>query len=157
MINVEMAKDIQDFSPKVIAFLNRRQLICLAVGCAYALPIGLNAPLLIGGGDSEWTTRITLIVILLMPAIACGWVRMYGMPLEIFLIQCVMPMMLRPGKRLYHTETAMDRFDPDPAITFEQAMTAAAETEKKKSRRQKKEELEKRKRYQGISADRRTA
>lgn len=159
MIEVEMTKDLRDFSPKVIAFLDRRQLICVAIGCAYSIPIGRVIPLpteLSGSGSmNDITARIALIVLLMSPAIACGWVKMYGMPLEVFVIHCILPILTRPATRLYRTETVMDEYSPDPAETY--STEAIQEKEKKMNRAQKRAEQNKRAKYGAVPSMQRWA
>ena len=108
MIQVEMSKDIHDFSPKVIAMLDKRQLLFLGASCTYGVPIMLMATSL------PIEIRIGLAALLMLPVAACGWVKMYGMPLEKFILHLIVNRYMTPEKRPYVTEIQFEYPDPDP-------------------------------------------
>lgn len=110
MIQVEMNKDIRDFSPKVISIFDKRQLICVGLSALYGVPIMLYATSL------DIYTRITLATVLMTPVIACGWVKMYGMPLERFFLHIIRNYWLTPTKRKYRTENTFSFISPDDTV-----------------------------------------
>ena len=78
MIQIEMSKDINDFSPKIISIFDKRQLVCVGLASAYGLPIVVNLT------SVDIYTRLTIAIVLMFPVLMCGWVRLYGMYLEKF-------------------------------------------------------------------------
>ena len=114
MIEVEMSKDIQDFSPKVIAFFDKRQLVC--VGLAGLV----GAAVYSATGFLSIDIRFTLVLLLAAPIAACGWVKLFGMPLDIFFLRCMLPIMMSPQKRKYVSENTYSYLDDDPMPTKEQ-------------------------------------
>lgn len=98
MIEMEMSTDVKEYSPKIVAFLSKRQVACLAIGLSYGLPLFFAMK------NVDMNLRATICTILMMPPIACGWIKMYGMPLEVFIFKCVIPLLTKPNKRKYMTE-----------------------------------------------------
>ena len=105
MIQVEMNGDIHDFSPKIISIFDKRQLACLGIALLCGSPVILYA-----GGDP--LTRALAAGLLMMPAIACGWVKMYGMPLERFLLHILRHHLLSSPLRKYRTENNLAFLSP---------------------------------------------
>ncbi|MDO4647076.1 MAG: PrgI family protein [Eubacteriales bacterium] len=101
MISVEMPRDVREFEPKVIAGFTTRQLICIGALCLYDIPIALLLP-----GDIM--IKLIVAIILAVPAVLCGWVKLFGMPFEKFLLQILIPTMFNPSIRRYRTENAFD-------------------------------------------------
>lgn len=93
-----MSKDIKEFTPHIIGPFTRRQVICIAIACAYGIPVIMLLPI------GDLTIRFMLGVVIMAPVVACGWVRPYNMPLEIFLAQVLKEMLLIPRKRKYVAE-----------------------------------------------------
>ena len=110
MIQVEMSKDIHDFSPKVIGMFDRRQLVCLLIAGLYGLPAFMLTSFL----PIEF--RLTLVTVLVFPTLACGWVKMYGMPLEKFAIHVFKFKFINPQKRKYATRNTFNYLSPQPAV-----------------------------------------
>lgn len=108
MIEIEMSKDIQDYEPKVVSVFSKRQIICLGIAAAYAVP------LFFAMSGLEITTRATIAVLAAAPAIACGYVKLYGLPLEQFFIRCILKQMLVPMKRKYKTVNEYDYLLDEP-------------------------------------------
>lgn len=109
MIQIEMSKDINDFSPKIISVFDGRQLKCIGIALSYGVPFALYM-------DSiEITTRWTIAIVLMAPVFMCGWVKLYGMPLERFVWHIIRTRILAPPKRYYATKNSFDYFaPPDP-------------------------------------------
>lgn len=132
MIEMEMSRDIQDFSPKVISFLNKRQVVCLLIGGAYSIPAFFAMDGL------EITLKVTIMTILMTPAIACGWIKMYGMPLEKFFKKCIFPMFLSPRKRKYITKDTFGFEDPEKEkerlVTFKEIPQKKLKRKERKKR-----------------------
>lgn len=112
MIEVEMSKDIKDFSPKIISIFDKRQLVCLGIATVLGWPVFLAIK------DKGWDMTISCTIIALVVAfpLACGWVKMYGLPLEVFLLTCIVPMLFSPTKRKYKTVNSWEYLDPQPPI-----------------------------------------
>lgn len=97
MIEVQMSKDIRDYEPKVMGPFTRRQLICVGIGCAVGIPIGLSLPF------SELLFKVIAAVCIVVPIAMCGWVSLYGMHLEQFALYIIRHKYLTPTVRKYRT------------------------------------------------------
>lgn len=128
MIQVEMSKDISDFSPKIISVFDKRQLVCVGISCAYGIPIILYADFL------DFYTRFTVAVVLMFPVLACGWLKLYGMTLEQFALHIIKTRVLSPTERAYVTENSYAYLDP----TGKDPVKPGAAKPKKRKRKQRK-------------------
>lgn len=128
MIEIEMSKDIHDYEPRVVGMFTVRQIVCLCISAAYAVPLFM----ILGWFGLSMTTRATIAILLAAPGIACGYVKLYGMPLEKFFVSCVLPQLLFPTKRKYVTENTLDYLTRDDK----------KEAPKKKLTRKQKKELQ---------------
>lgn len=129
MFKVPMTRDIKDFSPKVISIFNKRQLICSAIALSYGFPVIMYARGL------ELNTRMTLATILMLPVLACGWIRVYGMPLERFALLVIVNHLLTPTRRMYATENTLDYVRKDKVVLFRGAKRKKMTWKEKKVRR----------------------
>ena len=129
MFKVPMTRDIKDFSPKVISILNKRELICAAIALTYGFPVIMYARGL------ELNTRMTLATILMLPVLACGWIRVYGMPLERFALLVIVNHLLTPTRRMYATENTLDYVRKDKVVLFRGAKRKKMTWKEKKVRR----------------------
>ena len=131
MIEMEMSRDIQDYSPKVVSIFNRRQLICVSIAAAYGLPLFFAL------GDMDLTLKMSIVAVLVTPPIACGWVEMYGLPLERFFTRCIIPMWFSPRKRKYITKNPYGFLGPDAAkpVTFKDIPKKKLRRKERKARR----------------------
>ena len=109
MIEVEMSKDIRDFQTKLIGPFTKRQLICIVIGLAYGVPLFF----IFGSTGMDIVLRVLIPVILMTPTIACGWVNLYGMPLEKFMVHIIKTVFFRPKRRLYQIENVYLMIDKD--------------------------------------------
>ena len=133
MIQIEMSKDINDFSPKIISIFDKRQLICLGISCSYGIPIMLYAT----GLDIE--TRITVAVLLMFPVLMCGWVKLYGMYLERFAWHILRKRILTPSTRYYKTENTYGYIDPTKPTAVKPALEKPIRRNRKEKRKYKEE------------------
>lgn len=101
MVEVEMSKDIRAYEPKIIASLSLRQLIGIAVGVVLAVPVLLFLPI-------DMTFRIILAILVAAPGIACGFLRFYEMPCEVFFLKVFIPFYFGNVHRKYITESEYD-------------------------------------------------
>ena len=129
MLKVPMTTDIKDFSPKVISIFNKRQLICSAIAFSYGFPIIMYAKAL------SLNTRMTLATLLMLPVLACGWIKAYGMPLERFALLVLVNHVLTPTRRMYATENTHDYLCRDSTIRFRDAKRKKQTWKEKKARR----------------------
>ena len=129
MFKVPMTRDIKDFSPKVISIFNKRQLICSAIALSYGFPVIMYARGL------ELNTRMTLATILMLPVLACGWIRVYGIPLERFALLVIVNHLLTPTRRMYATENTLDYVRKDKVVLFRGAKRKKMTWKEKKVRR----------------------
>ncbi len=96
MIEIEMSKDIKTHTVKVMGPFSVRQIVCLAIACAYGVPLFFILPIATG-------PKILIVMVLMAPVIACGWVRPFGIPLEVFAAKAFKSW-LSPVKRKYQTK-----------------------------------------------------
>lgn len=101
MVEVEMTKDIRDYEPKLFGLVTGRQIILLAVGCAYSIPLAMIIP-------TDFATKCMIAVLALTPMFLLGWVEVYGMKMEKFLLQIIRYTVLTPSKRKYKVDTSRD-------------------------------------------------
>lgn len=143
MIEIEMSKDIRDFSPKLIGIFDARQLVCLGIASAYGIPLTF---LLLKTLEMDISLALTIVVIAMSPPIACGYVKLYGLHLDVFLLKCVLPMYIAPAKRRYKTVNRYAYLDPEkskivsdqknkkpPKLTKQAAKKRKADLEKYKA------------------------
>ena len=130
MFKVPMTRDIKDFSPKAISIFNKRQLICSPIALSYGFPIIMYAK------SMELNTRMTFATILMLPVLACGWIKVYGMPLEKFALIVLTNHVLTPTRRMYATENTLDYLVEDGVVRFRDAKRKKMTWKEKKVRRQ---------------------
>lgn len=102
MVEVEMTKDIHDYEPKLLGLVTTRQLICLVIGAAYTLPTLMSIPV------SDISMLAIIGVVMLMPMIAVGWIKIYGMNMEAFVVTALEPLLLCPTNRKYETQNSTE-------------------------------------------------
>lgn len=123
MIEIRINKDIGNYEPKVISFLNKRQVIC----CAIALPFCFYFYF----GTTGFLSRDMAGFLAFLPAILAGlfgWLSPYGLPMEQFLKVVFLDMVLAPASRIYITENRHEK-----AL----GMLEAAETSGKQQKKSK--------------------
>ena len=98
MLEIKMSRDIREFSPKVLGPFDKRQIVVLAISIFTGVPIFL----LLGALPLQFKLIVSLIVVL--PILLCGWVKMFGMPLEVFVFKFIIPTIFNPRKKVYITE-----------------------------------------------------
>lgn len=102
MIDAEMTRDIREYEPKLFNLITVRQLVLLVIGFAIAIPLVLFLPI------KDITYRIIIGTVAMSPMIACGWVTVYGMKLERFILQIIKTAFLMPKTRKYKPEGTVD-------------------------------------------------
>ena len=97
MIEVETSKDIKQHDPRVIGPLTFRQLVCVFVAAFPAVLIIRFLPF-------SLLTRMIIAIVLTSPIIACGWCRIYGLPLEKYLLIVLKNKTTKSKKRIFASE-----------------------------------------------------
>lgn len=92
MIEVEMNDDIRKTKAKVFGKFDLRQLICIILAASYSIPIAIYLPF-------DITLKIVLGVLLAVPVVMCGWIRLNKEPFEIVLIRYIYKHFLTPSWR----------------------------------------------------------
>lgn len=100
MIEVEMSKDIREYTPKIFWVLTKQQLKCYTIALAYGIPLFLFIL-----SNMDITTRIMITAIAMAPVIACGYCPAYGMNLDQFFIMTLKNKLFTPIKRK-HTSSS---------------------------------------------------
>ena len=106
MIELEMSKDIKAHEPKVIGMFTTRQLVCLGIAAAYAVPLGFLLPFSI-------MTNILVAIGFAAPVILCGWIKVGGLPLEKMVLKAIKSKMYAE-KRNYITINTYEELLQDP-------------------------------------------
>lgn len=94
MINVMMTDDIRKYETKSFGPFTTRQVVCIGLALLYSVPIGVATPFALD-------TKIMLIVILAMPMVMAGYLKLDGMKFEVLLIRMLYVMVLTPRHRKY--------------------------------------------------------
>lgn len=98
-----MSRDIREFSPKVLGPFDKKQLIVLTISIFTGVPLFL----LMGSLPLQFKLLVSIIVVL--PILLCGWVKMFGMPLEVFVFKFIIPTIFNPRKKIYITENYYEK------------------------------------------------
>ena len=125
MIEIEMSRDIREFSPKVLGPFDKRQLVVLIIAVLVGVPLFMLL------GPVPLQAKLIIILIVCLPILLCGWVKMFGMPLEVFVMKFIIPTLFSPRKKVYMTDNAYERmftelgkqnpYKPEPILrTIEQ-------------------------------------
>lgn len=104
MVEVEMTKDIREREPKIIGFFTKRQLLCLLLGAIVAVPVALLVPF-------DTMGKVMAGSVAVCPFAACGWVSVYDMKLEQFVVQAIKTSFIYPVKRKYKIESSVKFLD----------------------------------------------
>lgn len=98
MIEREIPKDIKGYEPKFIGPLTFRQTVCMGLAAAVSVPTGLLL-----GQIFINEIAITVAGALAIPFVACGFKKVYGIPLEKFAMMYLRTQILVPKNRKYQT------------------------------------------------------
>lgn len=101
MIEIEMNDDIREYEPAAVFVFSARQICCIGISLSYSIPIALLC-LHVG---IDIVNSIFIAALFAVPVAACGFVKVYGAPLEQILIQVIRDNILSPRKRVYKTIT----------------------------------------------------
>ena len=103
MIEIEMSRDIREFSPKVLGPFDKRQLVVLVIAVLVGVPLFMLL------GPVPLQAKLIIILIVCLPILLCGWVKMFGMPLEVFVMKFIIPTLFSPRKKVYMTDHTYER------------------------------------------------
>ena len=92
MIEVEMVDDIRKTEPKAVGSLTTRQVICIILAGTYSIPIAVHIPF-------DITLKIVTGILLALPVVTCGWIKLNNEPFEIVMIRYIYKHFLTPRKR----------------------------------------------------------
>lgn len=106
MLEIEMSKDIRDFQPRILGPFTKRQIVCVVLG------ISVVAILLPIVKIEDIALRVLVLALFAVPFILCGWVTLFGMPLEQFALQVLKSTILAVPVRKYKTENKFDYLKP---------------------------------------------
>ena len=135
MLKVPINTDVKEYTPKYLNRLTARQLVSLLVGFAYSYTI-------VGHLHPKDLTDASLYVTLLMlPALAFGFFKPYGQPLERFLMRILRRYIMYPKRRKYELVGRPELTQAEEKAEKERKMSW-------KEKRQRKKELKK---YGGFS------
>lgn len=105
MIQVEINKDVRNYKEKLIGPFSGRECVCLGIGFgAYYLMKSIFFPNL----DFADAVSGYLLIACMIPAVIIGWVKFYGMYLEVFL-KSVLFTVLAPKIRRYDNSLSVKR------------------------------------------------
>ena len=92
MITMKMTDDIRRKEIKSFGPFTTRQMVCVLIGCAFAIPVALVIP-------ANITVKLIVGAILLIPPMLCGYIKFAGMNLENFIALMIYRVFLTPKKR----------------------------------------------------------
>lgn len=101
MIEIEINDDIREYEPAAVFIFSARQICCIGISLGYSIPIAIFC-LNIG---IDIVNSIFIAALFALPVASCGFVKVYGAPLEQVLIQVIRDNVLSPRKRIYKTVT----------------------------------------------------
>lgn len=99
MLETQIPKDIRKYESKLVGPFTLRQLICFIIACLVAYIVFKIAKPLAGSN-----TAVSICFISVIPVIAFGWIKPYGMQLEKFLQTAFISNVLAPKHRKYKTK-----------------------------------------------------
>lgn len=113
MIIMPVPKDVRNFKPKFIGPLTKRQFLSL-------VPAGIIAALMLWlfSGLLPRDIVIFLIVIIDIPIVACGFIDVYGMPLQVFMKDYIYSKLFFPTNRVYKTKNVYEKYAKQNKITY---------------------------------------
>ena len=94
MIEVQMTDDIRKYETKTLGPFTTRQVICFIIAAVITIPIAALT-------DFEWDNKMLLVLVLSVPIVACGYVKMDGAYFEILALRLIYFFFLTPKKRKY--------------------------------------------------------
>lgn len=92
MIEVEMIDDIRKTETKAVGSFTTRQVICIILAGTYSIPIAVHVPF-------DITLKIVTGILLALPVVMCGWIKLNNEPFEIVMIRYIYKHFLTPCKR----------------------------------------------------------
>lgn len=105
MLEIPMSQNIKDFETRSIGPLTLRQAICIAISCSYGIPLAIHLP-----GDIS--LRILIVLLLMAPVIACGWLKIQGKYFEKFIFMVIRNTIIRSKKRYPEKNTLYECLPP---------------------------------------------
>ena len=96
MIEIVIPKDIRKYEAKLIGPFTMRQCICF-VGAAVLDILAYKPISNLAGPD----IAVMACLLIAAPFIVCGWLKIYGMPAEVFIRSTFTGMFLAPKHRVY--------------------------------------------------------
>ena len=138
MVSIKMTPDIKGYSPKIIGPFSARQCVSLGVAIVGGFITSMQATFL----SLEY--RLYLLIPFAVLAVLFGWIRMYGMPFEMFVLHILRQTRV-PKTRNYVTVNTFGKLD-----TRNVDEEDAAKKKKRLTRKQKKELAAMVEKYGGI-------
>lgn len=147
MIEVEMTKDIRKYKTKLYMGLTSRQ--CLCAGLAAVVSVFTFFKL---GSFENMTleTKLTICIVLCIPLMAVGWIEMYGMPFEKFVITIIKNGFINPKRRPYKIERVQIE---EPKASHNEQLSKKELSQKKKEKKKKAKDLKKRRKNKNINPE----
>lgn len=108
MVEVEINKDIKEYSPKLIGPFTTRQAICFTVSGIMSL-ITYNAI----GESIPSDLKMYICFTTAAPGILIGWVKVFGMTFEKFIKLYLFTQVLPPAIRKYKTINTLYTLSPE--------------------------------------------
>lgn len=99
MIEIEMSRDIKEYEPTIVGPFTKRQVICVAIGVCIGYVVTKALPI------DDFTILAMVGILFAAPVIACGWIELYGMHLETYVLYIIHNHILTPQKRKYISES----------------------------------------------------
>lgn len=107
MIEREVLKDINEYSPKFIGPFSAREFACSAIGCIMA---GIAFSFFYFVCNLITPICLFLAALFFVPAGLCGWLKPYGIPLEKLAYKYIKTAIFCPKNRKYIVKNAYAEF-----------------------------------------------
>ena len=98
-MDIKVNKEIRKYKEKIYFNLTLRQLISVVLGLGIAIPVFFFGRKYIGDDAIAW-----IIILVVMPIFAIGFLEVNGMKFEKLMIQILKFEFIRSKKRIYVTE-----------------------------------------------------
>lgn len=134
MIEREFLEDISKYKTKIIAGFTTRQLVCFGIALVVCVPLYhiLSAYFI-------KAFCLTICGVIGLPIMTCGFVEIYGMPIEKFMFTILKTMVFTTVSRKYKNDNVYEQFFTE-AISD---LTYSSKELKKIKKEAKKEKLDK--------------
>lgn len=113
MVSMPVPKDIRNFQPKFIGPFSKRQFMSL-------VPAGIFTAFMIMVVGKIMPSELLYLIIAIVdiPIVACGFIDIQGVPLNVFLKESLLTKATFPTNRFYKTDNIYETYSKQNRITY---------------------------------------